>query len=332
MKKLINDPFNIVTEAVEGFVLENREQVERLEGRNIVLRRGRTPGGTKILIGGGSGHEPLFLGFVGEGMADCAVAGNVFASPSADAVYEGIKACGQGDGVLLIYGNYQGDIINFDMAQELARMENIRVETVRVWDDIASAPPERKEERRGTAGDLLVIKAAGAAAAKGLPFEEVVRVAVKARDNCRSIGISLSSCVLPGTDKPIFELQDNEMYLGMGLHGEPGIEKIPFATAAETAEIMVKKIMEDDLALSAENEVAIIINGYGSTTQLELNIMIREVYACFQKRGIKVNQVISGSLCTSLEMAGVSLTVLKLDGELRELMQARAVSKGYYKE
>lgn len=332
MKKLMNDPFAIVTESIDGFVLANRGKVHRVEDLNVVVKNTMPPEKkAAILIGGGSGHEPLFLEFIGQGMADCAVAGNIFASPSVDMVYEGIKAANCGEGVLMIYGNYQGDIINFEMAQDMARMEDIRVETVRVWDDVASAAPDNKEERRGTSGDLLVIKVAGAASDKGLSFDEVLRITEKARDNCRSIGVSLSSCSLPATGKPIFELGEDEMYLGMGVHGEPGIRKIPFTTADETAKIMADQIFADDLDLSAGSEIVMVVNGYGSTTSLELNVMTRAFHKLMEERGIQVYGTITGSLCTSLEMSGVSLTVMKLDEELKAMYDAPAVSPGFSK-
>lgn len=332
MRKLMNDPFSIVTESIDGFVLTNRGKVHRVENLNVVVKNVvPTEKKAAVLIGGGSGHEPLFLEFVGQGMADCAVVGNVFASPSVDMVYEGIKAVHCGEGVLMIYGNYQGDIINFEMAQDMARMEDIRVETVRVWDDVASAPADNKEERRGTSADLLVIKVAGAASDKGWSFDEVLRITKKARDNCRSIGVSLSSCTLPATDKPIFELNEDEMYLGMGVHGEPGIRRIPFTTAEETAKIMTDEIFADDLNLSEGSEIVMVVNGYGSTTSLELNVMSLAFHKLMQERGIQVYGAITGSLCTSLEMSGVSLTVMKLDDELKAMYDAPAVSPGYSK-
>ncbi|WP_343210420.1 dihydroxyacetone kinase subunit DhaK [Anaerolentibacter hominis] len=330
MKKFINDPFKVTDELVEGFVLANQEYYYKLDDMNVVLRK-RLEDEKKValVIGGGSGHEPLFLEFIGKGMGDCAVHGNIFASPSADIIYEGIKEADQGEGVILIYGNYQGDIINFDMAQEMARMDDIRVETVRIWDDIASAGPENKEERRGTSGDIFVIKIAGAAKELGWSFDEVLRVALKARDSCRSLGIALSSCTLPAVGKPIFEIADDEMCIGMGVHGEPGLRWEKLMTADDTAKMILDEIQKDDLNLQSGDEISLIVNSYGATTRMELLIMIRRFYQLFEELGIKIHAVEYGDLCTSQEMAGVSVTIMKLDEELRMLYDEDAVSPGF---
>lgn len=330
MKKFINDPFEVTNELVEGFVIANEPHFTRLDGMNVVVKK-EIPKSKKatILIGGGSGHEPLFLEFIGKGMGDCAVHGNIFASPSVDMVLEGIRAANTGDGVIMIYGNYQGDIINFDMAQEMARMEGIKVDTVRIWDDVASAPPERKDDRRGTSADVSVIKIAGAASEKGMEYDDVLRVAEKARDNCRSIGISLTSCTLPAVGEPIFHLADDEMYVGMGVHGEPGVEIRPFCKANEAAKILFDSVMNDDLTVSAGDEVAIIVNSYGATTRMELLIIARELKRLYDESGVKIHAIEYGDLCTSQEMAGVSFTMMKLDDELKALYDEPAVSPGF---
>jgi len=330
MKKLINDPFAVTTELVEGFVLANKDKVRRLEGINVVIRSDMPrKGKVGIVIGGGSGHEPLFLEFIGKGMGDCSVHGNIFASPSADIIYDGIKATDSGSGVILIYGNYMGDIINFDMAQDMARSDGIRVETVRVWDDVASAPPDQKDERRGTAADLFVIKIAGAAAEQGLPFDEVLRIAEKARDNCRSIGVALSSCTLPAVGKPIFEIGDDEMMVGMGLHGEPGIKKAELLSADKTTEIMADVILGDDLDLQKGDEIAVIVNGYGSTTRMEMFIVNRRFHQLMTSGGIDIYGTYLGNFCTSQEMAGLSITVMKLDDELKKYYDEPAQSYSF---
>lgn len=330
MKKFINDPFEVTNELVEGFVIANEPYFEKLDGMNVVVKK-NIPACKKatVLIGGGSGHEPLFLEFIGKGMGDCAVHGNIFASPSTDMVYEGIKAVNKADGVLMIYGNYQGDIINFEMAQEMARMEGIQIETVRIWDDVASASPENKDQRRGTSGDVPVIKIAGAASELGYSFSDVVRVTTKARDNCRSIGISLTSCTLPAVGKPIFSLKDDEMYVGMGVHGEPGVEIRPFCSANEAAGIMFDAVMNDDLEVKSGDTVSLIVNSYGATTRMELLIITRELKRLFSERNITIHAVEYGDLCTSQEMAGVSMTMMKLDEELIELYDEPAVSPGF---
>jgi dihydroxyacetone kinase-like protein len=330
MKKLINDPYLVTDELVEGFVLANRKKLRKLDGSNVVVRTDTDF--TKkvgIIIGGGSGHEPLFLGFVGRGMGDAVAHGAIFTSPSVDIIYEAIQAADGGNGIILIYGNYQGDIINFDMAQEMAKVDGIRIETVRVWDDVASAPPESKEERRGTSADLVVIKIAGAASELGWTFDDVLRVTQKARDNCRSIGVSLSSCTLPGVGKPIFELEDDKMMLGMGVHGEPGIRKVDLLSADETAELLWEQILADDLPLQPNSEIVLYVNGYGATTMMELYIVNRKLHELCAAQGIAIHANIVGNLCTSQEMGGCSVTVMKLDAELKSLIDQPADSPGF---
>ncbi len=329
MKKLINDPYLVTDELVEGFVLAHPKKLRKLDGINVVVRKGADfSKKVSIVIGGGSGHEPLFLGFVGLGMGDATAHGAIFTSPSVDIIYDAMQAVDGGKGIILIYGNYMGDILNFDMAQEMARDAGTRVETVRVWDDIASAPPDHKEERRGTSADVFVIKIAGAASELGWTFDQVLQVTQKARDKCRSIGVSLSSCTLPAVGKPIFELEEGKMVLGMGVHGELGIEKMDLLSADETAEVMFGRIMADDLSLSAGDEIALIVNGYGATTMMELYIMNRKLHQLCAERGISIHGSIVGNLCTSQEMSGCSITVMKLDEELKLLYDQPADSPG----
>jgi dihydroxyacetone kinase-like protein len=329
MKKLINDPYRVTDELVEGFVLAHGKKLRKLDDVNVVVRTD-TDFSKKvgIVIGGGSGHEPLFLGFVGQGMGDAIAHGAIFTSPSVDIIYEAILAVNGGNGIILIYGNYMGDILNFDMAQEIARDNGIQIETVRVWDDIASAPPQQKEERRGTSADVCVIKIAGAASEMGLKFDDVLRVTQKARDNCRSIGVSLSSCTLPAVGKPIFELDEDKMMLGMGVHGEPGIKKVDLLSADETAEMLFEHILADDLPLDESAEVALIVNGYGATTMMELYIINRKLHQLCSSRGISIHASIVGNLCTSQEMSGCSITIMKLDAELKSLYDQPANSPG----
>lgn len=332
MKKIMNNPFQVTNELVEGFVLSHEPLFSQLPGKNVVLKN-CIPKQKKatILIGGGSGHEPLFLGFLGKGMADCCVDGNIFASPPVDLVYDGIRAVNKGEGVIMIYGNYQGDVINFSMASMMAQAEGIQVEEIRVWDDVASAVPEQKEERRGTSANLTIIKTAGAASERGMSFDEVVRVAKKARANSRSIGISLSSCTLPGVDKPIFELAEDEIYVGMGVHGEPGVEKRKQCSADELSGIMLESIFNDDLTYETGDKVVMVVNGYGGTPQMELLILAKCLHNRLTKKGIKIHYTAYGNFCTSLEMAGVSLTLMKLDDELQSLWDDEAVSPGFCK-
>lgn len=330
MKKLINAPFQVTDELVEGFVLANAPRYRKLDDMNVVLRNMPTgQKGVALVIGGGSGHEPLFLEFIGKGMGDCAVHGNIFASPSVDMVYEGIMAANRGDGVILIYGNYQGDSINFEMAQDMAISEGVRVASVRVWDDVASAKADDKESRRGMAGDIFVIKIAGAAKELGWSFDEVLRVAEKARDNCRSIGVALSSCTLPAVGEPIFTLADDEICVGMGVHGEMGVRFCKLPTADEVARMMLDEIEKDDLNLTDGDSICLIVNSYGSTTRMELLIIARRLHQIFAEIGICVYATEYGHLCTSQEMAGVSVTVMKLDSELKKLYDEDAISPGF---
>ncbi len=332
MKKLMNDPYNVCSESLEGMCLAHRDKLKKLPDCNVVVKK-KLPGNSRvrIVIGGGSGHEPVFAGFVGEGMADAAASGDVFTSPSVDLVQRAIEAAEGKNGTILIYGNYQGDILNFDMAQELCRMDGKRVETVLVWDDIASASPENKDARRGTAADLLVIKIAGAAAGLYNDFDEVLNAAIKARDNCRSIGVALTSCTLPTVGKPIFTLAEDRMMLGMGLHGEAGVKEIPLLTADETADIMLDSIIKDDLGLQKRDEVILLVNGYGSTTLMELYIVNRRMVQLLEEKGIHIYANPVGNFCTSLEMAGCSVTLMKLDDELKSLYDTMADSPGFIK-
>ena len=284
MKKLINDPFRVTVESIEGYA-DAYPDILRLVSPHVVSRKAApVRGKVGVVVGGGSGHEPLFLGWVGYGMADAAVLGEVFAAPSPAFILDATRATNGGNGVLYIYGNYAGDNMNFDMAAELAITEGIENETVRVWDDIASAPLERVQERRGIAADLFVIKVAGAKAETGAPLSEIKKSAEKARDNCRSYGVALSSATIPATGKPTFTLGEDEMYFGIGAHGEKGVKKTELLTADETAEILVKGLIED-LPFRGGDEVNLIVNGYGSTTLMELYIMNRKVHQILRNSG-----------------------------------------------
>jgi len=279
MKKLINDPRNVVQELIDGFVLANERKVRKHPKVNAVIRReAPVAGKVGIVIGGGAGHEPLFLEYVGRGMADAEAHGQIFAAPSPSIVYEAIKAVDAGRGVILLYNNYAGDVLNFDMAQEKARREGISVRTVLVNDEIASAPKGQERQRRGTTSDHIIIKIAGAAAEKMLPMDDVVRITEKAIAGSRSLGVALSSCTLPATGKEIFDLPDDMMEVGMGLHGEPGVERISLLTADQTMERIVPRIVED-LPYKRGDEIVLIINGYGSTTRMELFIVNRKIRA-----------------------------------------------------
>jgi len=330
MKKLINDPFKVTVESIEGYAKAYADIV-RLVGPHVVSRK-YAPVRDKVgvVVGGGSGHEPLFLGWVGYGMADAVVLGEVFAAPPPALILEATRAANGGRGILYVYGNYAGDRMNFDIAGEIARDEGIRNETVRVWDDIASAPPEMAHERRGIAADLFVIKVAGAKAETGASLSDVKRSAEKARDNCRSFGVALSSATIPATGKPTFTLGENEMYFGIGAHGEKGVKKTKMVSADETAEILMKGVVED-LPFRGGDEVGVIVNGYGSTTLMELYIINRKVHQILDGLRINVHHTEVGSFLTTQEMAGCSVTLMRLDEELKELYDAPAYTPAFRK-
>jgi dihydroxyacetone kinase len=331
MKKLINDPRNVVQELIEGFVLANEQSVKKHPAVNAVIRRDApVRGKVGVVIGGGAGHEPLFLEYVGRGMADAEAHGQIFAAPSPAIVVEAIKAVDGGKGVMLLYNNYAGDVLNFDLAQEKARAQGIPVRTVLVTDEIASAPKGREAERRGTTADHIVIKMAGAAAEQGLSLEEVVRITEKAVSGSRSLGVALSSCTLPATGREIFDLPDDKMEIGMGLHGEPGMERTGLLRADEAVEKIVPRIVED-LPYGRGDRIVLIINGYGATTRMEMFIVNRKVRAMLAGLGIQVHATEIGEFCTSQEMKGVSITFVRLDDELAGLYDQPCDSPFYKK-
>ncbi len=326
MKKLINNPTVVVEEMIEGYVKAYPKHVRQLEenARALVTAKETREGKVGVLIGGGSGHEPAFMGYVGSGMADGVAVGNIFASPPPDPILEATKAIDKGEGVIYIYGNYAGDVMNFGMAAELADLESgIRVGSVLVTDDVASAPKEEKEKRRGIAGEFFVTKAAGAAADKGYNLDDVVRVAQKANDSMRTMGVGLTPCSLPQTGKPSFELEENEMEIGLGHHGEPGIEKGELQTADQVVDRLVHDILAD-MPIEKGEKVAVLVNGLGSTTRMELYIMFRRVEQILSEKGIEIHRSYVGDYSTSLEMGGASVTILKLDEELAEFVDHAA--------
>ncbi|CAH8708923.1 dihydroxyacetone kinase subunit DhaK [Paenibacillus thiaminolyticus] len=322
MKKLINAPNDVVEEMIAGFAAAHPQHVRRLpeHNRSLVTAKDTAEGKVGILIGGGAGHEPAFMGYVGAGMADGVAVGNIFASPPPDPILEATKAIDKGEGVVFIYGNYAGDVMNFGMAAELAALDyGIPVGVVIVTDDVASAPAEERDNRRGIAGEFLVTKVAGAAAAQGYSLSEVVRVSNKANARTRSMGVGLTPCSLPQTGQPSFELEADEMEIGLGHHGEPGIEKGPLQTADRVAERLVHDILAD-MPLEPGSRTAVLVNGLGSTTRMELYIVFRRVEQLMSDRGIIIHRSYVGEYSTSLEMGGCSVTVLHLDDELEELI------------
>ncbi|MFB3921559.1 MAG: dihydroxyacetone kinase subunit DhaK [Terriglobia bacterium] len=326
MKKLINDPNAAALEAIEGLALAYPQYVRKLEGLMAVVRRDAPIAGkVAVLTGGGSGHDPMFAGYVGPGWADGSVAGHIFTSPPPPPIYETSKAIHGGAGILFLYGNYAGDVLNFDMAAEMLAAEDIRVETVRISDDVASAPPDRRAERRGIAGDFFVIKIACARAEERASLDEVTAAAAKANDNMRSMGVALTSCVIPASGRPIFQISESDMEIGMGLHGEPGVQRGPILPAEEVAADMMKRILAD-LPAQRGDEVAVLVNGLGATPLSELFIMYRTASRCLRDAGLTIVRTYVGNFAASLDMAGCSFTILRLDTELKRLLLAPAES------
>jgi dihydroxyacetone kinase-like protein len=328
MKKIINQPKNMVTEMLHGIYAAHPQQVTYVhDDIHCYIRKQQKAGKVGIVTGGGSGHLPLFLGYVGEGLLDGCAIGEVFQSPNVEQIFEVTKAVNQGAGVLYIYGNYNGDIFNFNMAADMADMEeDIRVETVIGWDDVASPAPKTAEEkntRRGVAGIFFIYKCAGAAARRMLPLEEVKRIAKKARDSVRTMGVALSACIVPVVGKPGFSIAPDEMELGMGIHGEPGIKVAKLEPADQITDSMLDTIVSD-LPYETGDEVAVLVNGLGATPLEELYVIFNRVAQNLGERGIQIYRSYVGEFATSMEMAGASISLLKLDEELKGLIDEPA--------
>lgn len=325
MRKIINNPKNFVDEMIEGILEAHGEQIECVNGnlRCLVRSNKKKTGKVGLLTGGGSGHLPLFLGYVGKGMLDGCAVGNVFASPSAKQILEVTKVNNNWSGVLYIYGNYSGDVMNFDMASEMADTEGIKLEQIVVGDDVASSPKGQENKRRGVAGLFFVYKIAGAYAEEMASLDEVKRVAEKTSINVRSMGVGLSPCTLPEVGEPTFKMKEGEMEIGIGIHGEPGIGK----GKLEPADKIVEKIMDsiiEDLPYKRGDEVSVLINGLGATPKEELYIVYRKVAQILKKKGIIIYHPYIGEFATSMEMAGMSVSLLKLDQELKNLLKKSA--------
>lgn len=323
MKKIINVPEQVVEEMLQGIVAAHPQYVKRVDGFDVLVRAEKPADKVALVSGGGSGHEPSHGGFVGKGMLDGAVAGAVFTSPTPDQVYEAIKAVDTGKGVLLIIKNYTGDVMNFEMAAEMAEADGITVDKVIVNDDVAVENSTWTIGRRGIAGTVLVHKITGAKAETGAELAEVKRVAEKVIANVRSFGMALSPCTVPAAGKPSFVLAEDEVEIGMGIHGEPGTHRETLRSADEIAAHLVDKILAD-LQLTTGDETAVLINGLGGTPTMELYIINRKVAEILQAKGITTVKTYVGNYMTSLEMAGFSITLLKLDSELKELLAAAA--------
>lgn len=320
-KKIMNGPDHVIEEMLDGVIAAHPNHLRQVDGspRSVVAIDGPREGKVGLVIGGGSGHEPTFLGYVGKGLADAAAIGNVFASPPPDPILECAKAASGGAGVLFMYGNYAGDVMNFDMAAEMAAMDDIEVRTVLSTDDVASAPRSEIEKRRGVAGNFFIFKAAGAACDQMLSFDECERIARKANAQTYTMGVALGPCSLPQTRTPNFEIGPDEMEMGMGIHGEPGIARGPLLSADEITDTILDAIFAE-MNPSRGDKVAVLVNSLGSTSLMELYIMNRRVKQRLDDLGVSIHATWVGPYCTSLEMAGASVTLHHLDGEMQKML------------
>ncbi len=330
MKKILNSVDTFVQDTMEGIEAAYGDKVGLLNGdyRVLVSRYPKQKGKVGIVTAGGSGHLPLFLGYVGKGLLDGCAVGEVFASPASEKMADMIRACDDGAGVLALYGNYNGDRFNFRMACDDMEFDDIETRQVIARDDVASSPKEQADKRRGVAGLIYAYKTAGAAAAKMLSLNEVAAVAEKTLENTRSMGVALSPCIVPKVGEPTFTIADDEIEIGMGIHGEAGIEVRTMMTADEIATLLLQTILED-MPLSSGDEVSVMVNGLGSTPLEEQLIVYRSVHRILADAGVTVVSPHIGEFATSMEMAGLSITVMKLDSELKELLLAPAETPFY---
>ncbi|NLI53663.1 MAG: dihydroxyacetone kinase subunit DhaK [Clostridiales bacterium] len=325
MNKIMNRPDSFVDESLSGIVLAHGDALKFAQGdhRSVVRADAPVAGKVAIVTGGGYGHLPVFLGYVGKGFCDGVAVGNVFTSPSCDAIVDAARAANGGAGVLFLFGNYMGDTMNFEMAAELLDMDDIPTAIVKAADDIASAPRATFQDRRGVGGIFFPYKLAGAKAERMASLDEVRGIAESVCANVATLGFSMSSCQLPGMPKPIFEISATEMELGMGIHGEPGVERTTMKSSAELAEILSEKLCAD-LAVKEGDEVAVLVNSLGATSKEELYILYNDFHACLERRQIRVEKVFVGEYATSLEMLGASVSLLKLNEEFKQLLSDSA--------
>jgi dihydroxyacetone kinase-like protein len=336
LKKLINDPLKVADELLDGLVEAYDGECEKV-GRRSIVKTDIADGKVALLVGGGSGHEPIYHGLVGKNLADGAACGDIFAAPSPDIVLEATEAVNKGKGVLYLYGNYAGDVMNFDIGAEDAEDEDIDVRTVLIWDDVCSAPPTEKHNRRGIAGLVPIVKLAGAASQTAGSLDELEASAKKAVLQTRSVGVSMSPGSIPATGKPTFELAEDTVGLGMGIHGEPGVAEIAMTSADELTPKMLELVFEDFEkddeveALKAGDEIVFFVNSLGATTMMECLICLRKAKQMLNERGIKVYDTMVGPLVTCQEMTGISFSVTRLDDELKKLWDMPCESVCYSK-
>lgn len=317
MKKFINQYDDMIEEMLEGYVAANADLVERRHER--VITRVGAPFQKKVglVTGGGSGHKPALIGYLGEGMMDTVAVGNIFAAPGAQICYDAIKAADSGEGVLVCIGNYSGDLMNFGAAVDMLKDEGHKIETVVVNDDVASAPVDNMDNRRGVAGEIILWKVVGAMAKQGATLDEMKRVGDQVVFNTRSLGVAHTPCIMPSSGKPSFEIGPDEMEIGVGHHGEPGIERVKMMPADEITSLLMEKILLD-LPFKSGDEVSVIVNGLGSTALLEMYIVYRKVAEILKEKGISAHKIWVGEYFTSMEMGGFSITLTQLDDGMKK--------------
>lgn len=327
-KKLINDPERIVEEVIDGMIYASDGRLVHVPDTNAVMRPSIPQGKVALLIGGGSGHEPMYSAYVGDGFADASVCGNIFAAPGPDLILNATRAIHRGRGVLYVYGNYAGDNMNFDIAAEMASDEGIEVATVRVTDDVAAMPPDRMDERRGIGGAFFQVKLAGAACAEASSLEQARAVVVAAQRNIRSIGVAMSAGSIPQTGEPTFVLAEDDIEIGLGVHGEPGVARGKVLPADELVTAMARRVI-DDLPFRRGDRIALLLNSLGATTMMELLIANRRARQILDAAGMTVALTYCGPYFTCQEMAGFSLSLMRLDDDQERLLRRPAWSLGY---
>ena len=327
LPRIMNDPDNIVDEMLEGFLKAHPDLVEGTENKRVVKAKNIPADKVGVVTGGGSGHKPAFIGYVGENLCDAAAVGEICSSPTAAVFLDSFKAVDQGKGVACLYGNYSGDNMNVKMAVKMAARQGITVKTVVANDDVASAPKDQREKRRGVAGEVLMWKVGGAKAALGGTLDEVIDAAQKAIDHTRSVGIGLAPCTLPAVGHPNFTIEPGTMEVGIGHHGEPGIEVCPLEDAAGIAGRMLDIVLPD-YPFQDGDEVVALVSGLGATPVMELYVLYHEIERLLTAQGIRVHRAYVGNYFTSLEMMGATLTLMKLDDELKQLIDLPANSMG----
>jgi dihydroxyacetone kinase-like protein len=329
MQKIINEPQRVVDDMLEGFTKAHEPTIARTANPRVLkYRPAPLAGKVGIVTGGGSGHKPAFIGYLGRNLVDAAAVGEIFTSPPAQMFYDAFKAANSGKGIACLFGNYAGDLMNVKLAIEMAAADGIEVRTVIANDDVPSAPKDRREDRRGVAGEILMWKVGGAKAAMGAGLATVIAASQKAIDNTRSMGIGLSPCTIPEVGKPNFTIEPGKMEVGIGHHGEPGLAVMDLEGSARMAARMTEVVLPD-LPFRGGDETVVLLSGLGSTPLMELYILFNDVQKIFKKQGIRIHRSYVGNYFTSLEMAGVTLTVLRLDAELKECIDYEADSPGF---